>query len=573
MFGFRRQAAVPPAPSGAEWRARGNAALAAGHLEEARRCYAQGVQAAPADASLYLNLGFVLLEQGQMYAALQPLAQSLAMHREGDTFAHEVHFLLGRCHRLLGQHVEAISSFTDALALRPNFTPPMQEVTALLQELGRHDEALAVVEAALAADPGNAEVLQMRASLLLVVGRPAHALLDFERALAQGAASATLLAGQAEALRASGRPEQALAAADASLALDGIHRPAWTIRAAILLDLQRLTEAETTLSRALAVFPGEADLHWQRAMVRLLQGKLAEGWTDYESRWDAPSSGLKSPRPDYGLPWWTGAESLAGRSILVLAEQGLGDAIQCARYIPLLQEAGARVMFHVSAALHPLLRDALPGCELLSEGGVGRPDFQCLLMSLPKAFRTTVDSLPGRFPYLRSDPRRRAKWAQRLGGRQGPRVGIVWSGGTLFGNDANRSIHLAQFRGLDTPGIQFVSLQKEVRDRDRAALAAWPGLLHFGEDLHSFADTAALAELMDVVVSVDTSVAHLAGGLGRPVWVLLPRDPDWRWMLDRDDSPWYPCARLFRQPARGNWDAVLQRVRAELRALADARAP
>jgi tetratricopeptide (TPR) repeat protein len=573
MFGFRRKPAPAAAPGAAEWRARGNAALAAGHLEEAGRCYAQGVQAAPADASLHLNLGFVLLEQGQVSAALHPLAQSLAMHRESDTFAHEAHFLLGRCHRLLGQHVQALSSFSDALALQPDFTPPMQEATALLQELGRPEEALAMVEAAVAADPGNVEVLQTRASLLLVLGRPARALEDFECALVQGAASAALRAGQAEALRASGRPDEALAAADASLALDFVHRPAWTIRAATLFDLRRLAEAEATLSRALALFPGDADLHWQRAIARLLQGNLAAGWPDYAFRWDTPTSGLKPPRPDYGLPRWTGAENLAGRSILVLAEQGLGDVLQCARYIPLLQEAGARVVFHVPAVMHSLLRDALPGCELISEGSVGRPDFQCLLMSLPEVFGTTVESLPGRFPYLRSDARLRAEWAQRLGDGPGLRVGVVWSGGMLFGNDANRSIHLAQFRGIETPGVQFVSLQKELRDRDRAALASWPGLLHFGEDLRSFADTAALAELMDIVVSVDTSVAHLAGGLGRPLWVLLPRDPDWRWMVDRDDSPWYPSARLFRQPARGDWNSVLERARDELRALVDTRAP
>lgn len=576
-------------------RAEGNAALERGDLEEAERCYRAAAAADPRDPLAHLNLGFVLLERDPA-AATEPLQQAIALRAPGDDFVHEAHYLLGRARALLGQQEAALAEFAQATRLRPGFAPACEAGLALLQAQGRgaeavtwaeawaaadanpasllalaqalhrqrrNAEALAPIEAVLAAHPGHAQALEGRANVLLALDRPRDALADFDALAAAGARSAHLLSNRASALHRCGDLQEALRTVDAALALDGEHRDALYNRARILLDLHRLPEAEATSSRALALQPDDADLRWNRAIIRLVGGDYEHGWHDYEARWKAAAAG-RGDRADAGVPWWTGAEDLDGRRILVHREQGLGDTIQFVRYVSLLQDRGARVVLNVSPALQPLLQAALPGCELVSAGAITRPDFQCMLMSLPLAFRTTLATVPASVPYLHSRPELRATWAERLGPRRGPRVGVVWSGGAAFGNDARRSIPLERFRAIDVPGVEFISLQKEVRDSDQAAMKAWPALGHHGESLHSFADTAALAEQVDVVVSVDTSVAHLAGALGRPLWVLLPHAPDWRWMLGREDSPWYPTARLFRQSVAGDWDGVLARVRAAL---------
>jgi len=599
-------AAVAPAPAAADWKARGNAALAAGALGEAARCYGQGVLAAPDDAALRLNLGYALLEQGQAAEAAGHLARAAALAAPGDSLMHEAHYLLGRAHKLQGDAQGALAQFERVVALQPDFTPALEEATGIalqlqrheealawagrwvqaqstsaslqslahaLYLLGRHDEALGPLQAILAMEPGHAAALEGRGSIHLAQDRPQEALADFEAAIARGGDGTALLMGRAIALRHCERLEEALQVVAQVLAREPGHRDAHGERIGLLTELLRLQEAERALDEAIALFPGDADLRWGRATVRLFAGDMAGGWVDYEARHEASSAGLKMAPPDYGLPRWTGSEDLRGRSILVIAEQGLGDALQFARYIPLLQERGARVTFNGLPALHPLFEDALPGCKLVHGGQVDKPDFQSLLLSLPLAFGTTLATVPARVPYLRSRPDLRAAWEQRLGPRRGLRVGLAWSGTTLYGKDAKRvrSIPLEQLRSIAPPGVEFVGLQKDLRDGDRASLAAWPALSHHGDALHSFADTAALADLMDLVISVDTSVAHLAGGLGRPLWVLLPYIADWRWMVEREDSPWYPTARLFRQAAPGDWPGVLERVREELKKLADAR--
>ncbi len=254
-----------------------------------------------------------------------------------------------------------------------------------------------------------------------------------------------------------------------------------------------------------------------------------------------------------------------GKTVLLLAEQGLGDSIQFVRYAPLLTRQGARVVLWVPPELESLFRKSFPQCEVvIAAGQLPQVDFQCPLMSLPLAFNTSLHDIPVQDRYLHSDSALRDAWARRLGPHRLPRIGLVWSGNGAHKNDRNRSIPLSAFVRLAEPGSQFVSLQKEVRDDDKASMAEWPGLVHFGKELVSFADTAALIDALDLVISVDTSVAHLAAALGKPVWILLPRRPDWRWLMQRPDSPWYPTACLFRQDETRDWTPVLERVRLEL---------
>ena len=274
---------------------------------------------------------------------------------------------------------------------------------------------------------------------------------------------------------------------------------------------------------------------------------------------------MKGVKRAFSQPLWLGQESLAGRTILLHSEQGMGDTIQFCRYAKLVSDLGARVILEVPKPLLGLLKQLSWVSEFVVDGSpLPAFEYHCPLLSLPLAFKTTVHSIPSPTAYLRADPGKLAYWTSKLGEKSTPRVGLVWSGRPEHTNDRNRSIGLATLLQYLPPGYQYVSLQKDVRDSDRPVLESRPDLLHFGHDLNDFADTAALCELMEVIISVDTSVAHLSGALGKPTWVLLPFSPDWRWLLDRDDSPWYPSVKLYRQPRVSDWDSVMKKVRAQL---------
>jgi tetratricopeptide (TPR) repeat protein len=594
-----RGAAGTPTSTASEWRTRGNAALAKGELDDARECYLQATLSDPEDPLPWLNLGLVHLENAESTLALESLARAIALRGANDDFLHDAHYLLGRAHRQQGDTPRALTDYEAALAARPAFAAAMTAMAELLLEMGRHDDALewarrsAATEASLEADllaaqalhalnrpqealraldavlalrPDHPLALEGRGNVLLQLKRAEEALAAFERVLSLGVPTAGALSNVAAALHAMGRFEQALQRCESALALQPDHRNALYNRASILMEMLRMREAVEVSQRALRWYPQDADLQWNCAIAHLLQGEFAPGWAGYESRWAARAYGWNGPPPDFGRPRWTGRESLRGRSILLFAEQGLGDSIQFLRYMPLVAAQADHVVLRLPRSLAGQASDLAPNCRVVPEDeALPAFDQVCALLSLPLAFATTLDNLPAQVPYLRAHAPRVDAWRQRLDDGSGrPCVGVVWSGNAAHQNDRNRSIPLAVFRGLAAAGCRFVSVQPEVRVSDRRALDDWPELLHLGAELRDFADTAALMCALDLIVTVDTSVAHLAGALARPVWILLPHFPDWRWMLDRGDSPWYPTARLWRQPAAGDWAPVLQRVRAEL---------
>jgi hypothetical protein len=334
-----------------------------------------------------------------------------------------------------------------------------------------------------------------------------------------------------------------------------------------LLAMSRCRESIEVLDRALLEQPGNADMHWNKAIAHLLLGEFDRGWPEYEWRWQLEAHGAI---PQLGLARWTGGQPLDGKRLLVFAEQGLGDSLQFMRYVPLLAQRGARVVLAVPAPLVAIAA-SMECCEVVANYDVRPSDdwMMCPLLSLPFAFGTTEATIPGSVPYLHSDAALRDVWAARLGPRTRPRIGLVWSGSPGHKNDANRSLALQQLLPLVSGDFEWISLQREVRDSDRTALAS--GLARdVSSHLQTFADTAALVDMLDLVISVDTSVAHLAGALGKPLWVLLPHSPDWRWQMDRNDSPWYPTARLFRQGTDRRWEPVIRRLTA---ALAELRLP
>ncbi|MBC5782781.1 tetratricopeptide repeat protein [Ramlibacter sp. USB13] len=603
MFGFGRKPAAPPAPGAADWRAKGNEALAQGRLPQAAECYRKAAEADPADAAARVNLGYVLLEQGDAQQAAGSLQDAARLAASTPDVLADAQFLLGRAWTALGEPERALASHRAALAARPRFADALQEMVRLLlargdaaealaavQEAGAYDadpatlvllaqalhatgrreEALAPLQAALQARPGDPGVLESLGTVLLELGRGGEALACFEQLLrAQGPSPETLANASAALLRLD-RQEEALACAEEALRLDPVHRAALHNKGCALLDQLRMDEGLRHAVQAARQYPDDPDLRWNVAVAHLLTGDLVPGWEAHEARWQA--KGFAASTHGFGAPAsprWTGVQDLADRSILLYAEQGLGDSIQFLRYLPLVAQRAREVLLQVQPALLPLLSALPANCRLLRPGEpFAAPDFQCPLLSLPHAFRTALADIPAAVPYLRADPARVAAWRERLAGTRAPRVGIAWSGNAQHGNDRNRSIALPEFRTVATERVQFVGVQPQVRETDRAALAQWPGLVDAGPQLHDFADTAALFCALDLVVTVDTSVAHLAGALGRPVWILLPYAPDWRWMLEREDSPWYPTARLFRQPGRGDWAPVLRRVRDELEVLA-----
>ena len=337
------------------------------------------------------------------------------------------------------------------------------------------------------------------------------------------------------------------------------------IAALTLHDMLRFEAALECYDRVRALQPDFVDAHYNKSLCRLLTGDLVRGFATHEWRWETAQH--RSFKRDFKQPLWTGGEDIAGKTVLLHAEQGFGDTIQFCRYAPLVAARGARVVLEVQEPLFALMTGLQGVAELRARGEV-LPDFDlhCPLLSLPRAFATRLETVPATVPYLRAAPEKTAHWGERLGVKARPRIGLAWSGRPTHKNDHNRSIELAVFLQIFA-GIEadLVSLQREMRDADAELLRTRGGVVHFGADLKDFADTAALIVNLDLVVAVDTSVVHLAGALGKPVWVLLPFIPDWRWLLDRPDSPWYPTARLFRQDDSRQWDGVIARVNAALR--------
>ena len=357
------------------------------------------------------------------------------------------------------------------------------------------------------------------------------------------------------------RAEEAIIDHDKAININKGYFEAYSNKGNALLDLLRLKEAIESYDIAISINLDFAQAYFNKSYALLLSAEFEKGLQLYEWRW---KSSLKNAYRNFTQPLWLGIESLANKTILLHAEQGLGDTIQFCRYVTLVKKLGARVLLEVPQFLMELL-DNFEGVDVLLEKGKQLADFdyQCPLLSLPLAFKTDLNSIPSPTPYLQSNAEKIMVWNQRLGAKSKHRIGLVWSGSTIHTNDHNRSLALADLINYLPPNFEYVSLQKEVRDSDKDVLAN-TDIKNYSQQLIDFTDTAALCDLMDMVISVDTSVAHLAAALGKPTWIILPYKPDWRWMLDREDSPWYESVKLYRQGEDRQWEPVLERVATDL---------
>jgi len=634
---YRSALIIDPGNGGVHYNL-GNALRAAGRRREAAACFRAAARHRPDNAEAFNNLGITLREMGERERAAVGFRQALALQPDHP----EAHSNLGLALTDGGRDAAATASFARAVRLRPGRHDLRYNLAVALKGQGRTAEALHALRRCAALRPEHAEAWFTQANILREDERAGDALPFFGRALALAPEHLEARNNLGLALTGLGLPEAAETALKRVLAVRPDYAEAFNNLGAALKEQERLDESVRSFRHALsvrpdfpeghinlgvalkaqghideamehyrrAIEPGAAppyayynmgnafqargdldraiasfrqaverdaeyvDAHWNLSLAQLTRGDFEDGWRRYEWRW----RNKNTPPRDFAQPQWAG-EDIAGRTILLHAEQGLGDTLHFVRYAPLVAARGARVILEVQP---PLVRLFAPlagqGVARIIAKGEPLPDFDvhCPLLSLPLAFGTRLETIPADVPYLHPDPRDVAAWRERLP-EGGPRkVGLVWAGNPrkevpgANAVDRRRSIALDQLAPLaGAPGVRFYSLQKG--DDAAAQLRRPPPGLEVADPMDQvgdFADTAALVSRLDLVIGVDTSVIHLAGGLGRPVWVLSRFDGCWRWLSDRDDSPWYPTLRLYRQEEPGNWTPVIERLARDLRAWA-----
>lgn len=502
----------------------------AGRLQEAAAFYKQILSLRPDDADAMHMLGVVQIQLGKPGLSLDYIRHAIEINPRNP----HVYTNLGEAMMRLGRPDEAINCFRQSLSVGPALYETWNNMGNALGSLGRLDEAIDAYRNAIALRPNLPEAHSNLGDALRRVGKFLEAKATLERALAIAPNLVPALNNLGTCLRSLGRYDEAIAA----------------------------------YRHALTAAPEFATLHYNLGVTLLLKGDFAEGFAHYEQRWAVPELRLAYHR--LIEPVW-GGEPLADRTLLLHAEQGLGDTIQMVRYIPLLADRGGRIVLQVPVELHRLLKD-LRGVDRII-GMDDRPsdvDVHCPLMSIPLLTKTTLATLPHEFPYLQADSEQTNRWRDKIGADvKQLKVGLVWAGRHEHPHDRERSISLGALAPLmNVANVRFISLQT---GEAATVVSAFPSIDDGSIDLKDFSDTAGLIQNLDLLISVDTAAAHLAGAMNKPAWVLIPFSPDWRWMIDRTDSPWYPSLKLFRQSSPGDWNSPIARMTQTLQELAKAK--
>jgi len=552
-------------------------AFESNHFEYALELASRALEVDPTSAATHLMRGRALARLERPVAAIASYDDAITLNPAvGDLHVHRANALLH-----LGRRAEALASLTQALELAPRVPETHYRRGLVLHELGRYHEALTDFERAIALNPSYAEVHDSRGTALKDLQRYEEALASYERAIAVKPDHARAYSNRGNLLATLGRHTAALSSYDAALSLTPADPDVHCNRGNLLGDLGRHKEALASLDRAVSLDADHAQAHFSRAFVHLVLGDFASGWRDFEWRWRSEHCVTSREKRNFAQPLWSGETDIAGKTLLVHCEQGFGDTLQFCRYLPRLAQLGARVVVEVPRPLRRLLESMSGVAQWVTDGEPLPPfDHYCPMLSLPLAFNTTLDTIPAAIPYLQAAAEHTRYWQDKLGEHTRMRVGLVWSGGLrpdqpeLWSVNNRRNIPLTLLAPLRQPGVEFYSLQKgQQAEGELAALVAagWegPAIIDHTRQLRDFADTAALIEQLDLVISVDTSTAHLAGALGKPVWILNRFDTCWRWLLDRSDSPWYPTVRLYRQQRAGDWGDVVDRVRRDLERVAN----
>jgi tetratricopeptide (TPR) repeat protein len=524
--------------------------------------FAMAIRQNPGIADYFCNLATALQRKDRVDEAIRCLDRALTINPDQA----EVWYRMGELLQQQKRRDEAVLSFDQALRVKPDYREAANASGLLYFEAKRHEEALARFTRSAEIDPTQAGAYNF-------ISRCQWPLRRFDEALANGHKAYALAPDAPEISKNIGlilqkleRHDEAMEWFDRALSLRPDFTPALNDRSTSLFAQRRIEEAFADLDRAIALDPECADYHWNRALFQLLIGNFDEGWQGRE--WGRKCALVGFVDRKFEQPRWFGELPIAGKTILLHSDEGLGDTIQYSRYAAKVAALGARVILEIELPLHPLLT-GVEGVSLCVPKIEGEPlpdfDLHCPLSGLPLAFRTRLDTIPAARAYLPPLPQSRLReWRDRLGAHDRLRVGLVWSGNPRHGNDRARSTTLATMSAILDPRVHFYSLQKEPRPEDQATLRERSDIIDLTGHLSDFVETAALISCLDLVVTVDTSVAHLSAALGCPTWILLPYTPDYRWLLGRDDSPWYPGVCLFRQDESRDYAKVLVRVREEM---------
>ena len=530
-----------------------------GRLDEAQKIYSYLLNKEPANVDVLQLWGMLATQTSQHQLALELAHKAVKICPE-DAF---VHCTLGMALFTKGKPEDAVQSLDYSIRLNPHNAEAYCARGMALEALGQLQEALHDYEAAASLNPQYAEAYFNQGNVLKKLGRHEEAVSCFDQAISLRPMYAEAHNNRGSALKEMDLLELALKSYEQAIQCNPAYAEALTNKGIIQRDLQRLEDAIQSYDMALEIDPDYNEAHWSKAITLLLKGDLEAGFHAYEWRWKRGIRLFVSQPLDSTL--WLGSESLEGKTIVLFAEQGYGDAIQFSRYILNVALLGARVILQVPIPLIRLLKGVEGVSQVIVSGQeIPAHDFHCPLMSLPLAFQTRLDSIPIFQNYLQTDTDLLQFWRSKLGHKKTLRVGLAWSGSTTHLNDVRRSMTLSVLEQFLPGSLEYVCLQKELREADAALLPGRLNIRYWGEEITDFADTAALCELMDIVISVDTSVAHLAASLGKTTWILLPYAPDWRWMLHRCDSPWYPSVRLYRQDETMSWQSALVQMRADL---------
>jgi len=542
----------------------GNALKALGHLDGAIERFRNALTLAPTFPMAHYNLGNAYALAGRHEDAVDAFEKSLRL-QPADASSHNN---LGNALHALGRHRDAIGAFRRALELRPGHAGAHNNLGMALNALGEADEAITHFRAALKAEPRFVAAQFNLGNTLDATGQHAHAAAAFEAVLALQPHLPPALFGLGNALAALGRHQEAQPRFERAVGLDPNFALAWLSLGTAHQALGAHAAAVRAFDQALRLRPDLASAHMHRAVAWLTLGDFKRGLPEYEWRLENAASHDVQPTSP-ALPRWHG-EPIDGRTLLIHAEQGFGDTLQFVRFVEVVARRATRVVLEVQPSLLPLLAPAAQQWRVtLIAQGAPRPraDLHCPLLSLPLALGTTLDTIPSRTPYLSAPPASRRKWRGSLGGHAKRKIGLAWSG--RIQQQENRSLPIAALEPLFAlDGIDWIVLQPNLSDAERAALDVHPRaqtIHRFEPRIGDFADTAAIIERLDAVVSIDTSIAHLAGALDKPLWLMLPFAADWRWFTGDARSPWYPSARLVRQPRPGAWDEVVEQVALALR--------
>ena len=542
----------------------GNILEDANRLEEAMQHYDAALLIAPNFARAHLNRGNILLALDKTEDALKAFTSALTLN---PNYA-AAHYNTGNAHARVGKHETALAAYREAIRLKPDFVDAEVALGCALEELGRFEDAAESYRHALEIKPDYAEVHGNLGKVLHHLGQFHDAAASYRRALEINPLSAPALTSLGDALRELGKINDAATNYQQALQIDPDCAEAYSNLGLAQVELGQLDEALKNYRQALRIKPDDPDIHGSLGVVLLVMGQLPEAWREYEFRW----KGTKPPScPPTSLPQWTGQLPPTGDRLLVFVEQGLGDMLQFSRYLLLAAERfpdGVSIL--VGSPMLTLFRLSFPMVEVLDALPADQSawQWQCPLLSLPLAFDTTLETIPRRVPYLIPDQARVAHWQNKITSLGLPastrKIGIAWKSGTGMRIAQLKSMTLQVFAPLlNHPNCTWFSLQKEP-DPDMAPWIASGKLIDWANEFSDFNETASLAMNLDLVISVDTSVVHLAGGLGLPTWLFNRHASDWRWMRNREDSPWYPTMRIFTQTNAGDWDEVVKRIFAAL---------